>query len=144
MSRYVAVAALALIHVACDSDPASVHTLPGTEVGVIVSSSDRVATVFVVDSPNVTVQIGLAPDGTPVTIAARKNYAVIPLGTLPAAAIIDLGQRRLAATVALPVNSGATGVAFLNDSIALVANPGRNSVTPLNVFRGTAGAELGV
>jgi hypothetical protein len=144
MKRFVAGATLVLLPSACARDPVSVEARPGTEVGIVVSSSDRVATVFVVDSPHVTVQIGLAPDGTPVTLAARKGHAVVPLGTLPAAAILDLRQKRLAATVALPLNSGATGAAFINDSIALVANPGRNSVTLINVYRGTAGAEIAV
>ena len=48
------------------------------------------------------------------------------------------------ASVALPANSGATGAAFLNDSIAIVGNSNRNTVTPVNVNRGTAGAEVAV
>jgi hypothetical protein len=46
--------------------------------------------------------------------------------------------------VPLPANSGATGAAFLNDSIALVGNPARNSVSPINVRTGTVGAEIAV
>jgi hypothetical protein len=144
MKSWVAVAILALVAAACDGVPTAVGATPGSEVGIVVSSSDRVATIFVADSPQSAVHIGLGPDGTPVTVAARGSYAVVPLGTLPAAAIVDLRQRRLAATVALPLNSGATGVAFISDSIALVANPGLNSVTPVNVIRGTAGAEIAV
>ena len=116
----------------------------GREVGVIVSSVDRVLTIFAVDSPQVTTQVGLAPDGSPVTVAVRRNIAIVPLGTLNAAAVVDLTERRVTATVALPANSGATGAAFINDSIALVANPARNSVTPVNVRRGTAGSEIAV
>jgi hypothetical protein len=56
--------------------------------------------------------------------------------------VVDLRAGTLLHTVALPENSGATGVAFVNDSIALVANPGRNTVSPVNVNRGTVAAEI--
>jgi len=46
--------------------------------------------------------------------------------------------------VALPELSGATGAGFLNDSIAIVANPDRNTVSPVNVLRGTVGEEIEV
>src|SRR5919109_2071731 len=144
MRVFTTVFILAVAGSACDSDPAAVQTEPGTEIGIIVSSSDRIATLFPVDSPQSISQLGLAPDGTPVTVAARKRYAVVPLGTFPAVAVIDLSQRSLKATVALPLESGATGVAFINDSVALVANPQRNSITSVNVLRATAGAEIQV
>jgi hypothetical protein len=143
MTRQMVIA-LPLLVAACDDGPTSVQALPGVEVGIVVSSGDRVATMFVVDTPKDVVQIGLGPDGTPVTVAARHNWAVVPMGTFPAVTIVDLRQRRLTATVALPLNSGATGAAFINDSIALVANPQRNSVISVNVLRATAGAEIAV
>jgi hypothetical protein len=87
--------------------------------------------------------IGLGADGTPTTLAVRGRMAVVPMGITNVAAVVDLGTREVR-TVALPAGSGATGVAFVNDSIAVVANPGRNSVTPVNVLRATAGAEIAV
>lgn len=144
MNTRLAVSALALLITACDHETTSVRVGSGAEVGIVVSSSDRVATIFVVDSIRDAVQVGLGPDGTPVTVAARRGIAVIPMGTFPAAAVIDLRRRRLIATVPLPLESGATGVGFISDSIALVANPGRNSVTPVNTVRGTAAAEISV
>ena len=129
---------------ACD-DPQGVNeTAQGTELAAVVSSVDRVLTAFPVDSPQSAFQIGLGPAGSPVTIALRKQYAVVPLGVFPGVAVVDLRQRRLVSTIALPANSGATGAAFLNDSIALVANTNRNTVSPVNVLRGTAGAEVAV
>ncbi|HEX7051919.1 MAG TPA: hypothetical protein VF188_17055 [Longimicrobiales bacterium] len=129
---------------ACDDSPVEPQETPAAEVGVVVNSVDRSLTVFPVDSPQAAFTIGLAPDGSPVTLAARGAYVVVPLGTVPAAAVVDLRERAVIHTVALPEGSSATGAAFINDSIALVANPGRNSVTPINVLRGTAGAEIAV
>ena len=128
---------------ACD-DPQGVGTAEGTELAVVISSIDRVLTAFPVDSLQATFQVGLGPAGSPVNVALRKQFAVVPLGVFPGAAVIDLRQRRLVSTIPLPANSGATGAAFLNDSIALVGNTNRNSVSPINVLRGTAGAEITV
>jgi hypothetical protein len=58
--------------------------------------------------------------------------------------VVDLAAGVVTYRVPLPANSGATGVAFVNDSVALVANPGRNTVSPVNVRRGQAGAEIPV
>jgi hypothetical protein len=127
---------------ACD-DPGGPR-ITGSEFGVVVTSIDRVLHIFSVDSPQAAVPVGLGPAGSPVSLAVRKQYAVVPLGTLPAAAVVDLAQRRVARTVPLPANSGATGAAFLNDSMALVANTNLNSVTPINILRGTAAAAIAV
>ena len=79
-----------------------------------------------------------------VGVAARGAYAVVPMGTYPFAAVVNLRTGQVQSRVALPANSGATGSDFVSDSIAVVANPGRNTVTPVNVLRGTAGAEVAV
>jgi hypothetical protein len=135
--------ALLLIAAACD-DSSGPATPSGQEFAVIVSSSDRLLTVFPVDSPQNVFTIGVGAAGGPVTVAARKQFAVVPLGTFPAAAVVDLVQRRVAFTVPLPPGSGATGVAFVNDSIALVANSSLNTVSPINVLRGTSGTAIAV
>jgi hypothetical protein len=101
-------------------------------------------TIFRVDDPSVRSTVGLGPDGSPVTLAVRGEIAVVPLGTVPAAAVVDLRGGRLLRTISLPAGSGATGVAFLNDSIALVANSNLRSVSPINVRSGERGAELTV
>src|SRR5688572_30511187 len=144
MRKLLRVAVAALLLTACGDDPEGVKLEGGSEVGVVVSSTDRLLTIFPADTPQSVTQIGLAPDGSPVSLAVRRNVAVIPLGTLPAVVVVDLSQGRLRSTIALPANSGATGAAFINDSIALIANPGRNTVSPVNVLRGTAGPEIGV
>jgi hypothetical protein len=129
---------------ACDDPQGAIEINRDTELAAVVSSIDRVLTAFPVDSPQSAFQIGLGPAGSPVTIALRKQYAVVPLGVFPGVAVVDLRQRRLVTTIPLPANSGATGAAFLNDSIAIVANTNRNTVSPVNVLRGTAGAEVTV
>jgi hypothetical protein len=141
IGQYILV--LLTIVAACD-DSSGPTTPQGQELAVVVSSSDRLLTVFPVDSPQGAFAIGLGAAGSPVTVAARKQFAVVPLGTFPAAAVVDLAQRRVAFTVPLPAGSGATGVGFVNDSIALVANSSLNSVTPINVLRGTASAAIAV
>jgi hypothetical protein len=88
--------------------------------------------------------IQLTGGGAATTMAVRGERAVVPMGSANAAQVVNLRTRAIEHTVALPAGSGATGAAFVNDSIAVVANPGRNSVTPINVVHGTAGAEIAV
>lgn len=149
VSRWHRAAALLILVVslltACEGD-----LLPGpetpeaAELAVVVNSTERSLTVFPVDEPTGAYTIGVAPEGSPVSVAARGRFAVVPLGTYPFAAVVDLEAREVTHTVALPAGSGATGAAFINDSIALVANSDLNSVSPVNVLRGTVGAPIAV
>jgi hypothetical protein len=143
--RSRALAALALLPAlalaACDSSTGPT-TEAGQETAVVVNSVNRSLTV----QPLGAFQgrtVGLGSQGSPVSIAVRRNLAVVPMGTYPFAALVELstGEVRYAA---LPENSGATGAAFLNDSIAIVANSNRNTVSPVNVYRGTVGPEVAV
>ncbi len=110
-----------------------------------VNSVENSLSLVPVDGNNVQARtVGLGAQGTPTGAAARGAYAVVPLGTYPFAAVVNLRTGTLASTVALPAGSGATGAEFVNDSIAVVANSGRNTITPINVLRGTAGAEITV
>jgi len=149
LRRHLRLALLALLPAAlagCLGDDNNL--LPGddrTRVEVIVNSTSNTLSLVSIDSALATPRtVSLGAQGSPVSVAARGAYAVVPLGTYPFAAIVDLRTATVARNVALPANSGATGVAFMNDSIALVGNPNRNSVTPINVRTGTAGAEIQV
>lgn len=146
-STTVALFALVVLLVGCGEDPVGpVGPVGGepTEVAVVLNSLERSLTVVPVDAPADAYTLGLAPEGSPEVVAVRGRIAVVPLGALyPFAAIVDLRAREVIHTVALPVG-GATGAAFLNDSIALIGNPDLNTVTPVNVLRGTAGAEIPV
>jgi DNA-binding beta-propeller fold protein YncE len=127
---------------ACD-ETTGVEPLTGVETAVVLNSIDLSITVFPVDDPDVAAAIGLAAAGSPVSVAARGNTVVVPLGFFPAAAVVDLATGDVN-TIPLPDNSGATGVAFLNDSIAYVANPNLGTVSVINVSAGTAGDEIEV
>jgi hypothetical protein len=134
----------ALFMAACSGDGTESQLPETIEVGVVLSSMDLSLTIFEVENPGQTRTIGLGPYGSPVTMAVRRNLAAVPLGVVPAVAVVDLREGLLVRTVGLPLGSGATGAAFLNDSIALIANPSLNSVTPVNVLAGTAGSDIAV
>lgn len=144
--RLAALAALALPlgAAACEDDPTEPRI--AERLVLTVNSVERSLALVPVDGgTNVQVRtVGLGAQGTPTGVSARGAYAVVPLGTYPFAAVVNLRTGTVESRVALPANSGATGSDFLNDSIAVVANPGTNSVTPVNVRRGTAGASVTV
>ena len=134
----------ALFMVACSGDGTELQLPETTEVGVVLSSTDLSLTIFEVENPGQTRTAGLGPDGSPISMAVRGNLAAVPLGVVPAVAVVDLREGLLVRTAGLPLGSGATGAAFLNDSIVLVANPSLNSVTPVNVIAGTMGSDIAV
>lgn len=144
LTEYAALmTSLAFAMLGCGDD-ATAPVLPtGVETAVIVNSIELSVTVFPVDSPDVARTIGLGQAGSPVTVAARGKTAVVPMGFFSAAVVVDLPSGQVQ-PVALPNNSGATGVDYLNDSIAYVANPNLNTVSRINVFTGTAEMEVGV
>ena len=81
----------------------------------------------------------------PAGFASRNGIVLIPLGDDDAAAVVDLRTVSISLTIDLPAGSGATGAAFIDDSIAYVANPGLNSVTRVNYLTGdTASVAVGV
>jgi len=135
---------IALFLAACDSDSTEPRLPEYSEVAVVMNSIERSLSIIPIDEPGSAFTIGVSPEGTPVDVAVRDEIAVVPLGTYPFVAVVDLVEGEVVHTVALPEGSGATGAAFLNDSIAIVGNPGRNSVSPVNVLRGTAGDEIEV
>lgn len=130
---------------ACEDATGPGPTRSGT-LGVVLNSIDLSLTIFDAESPisSAPLTVGLAPDGSPVSLAVQGNLAVVPLGTVPAVAVVDVSRAELLETVPLPEGSGATGAAFVSDSVVVVANPGRNSVSPVNVRTGEVGAEIPV
>jgi DNA-binding beta-propeller fold protein YncE len=127
----------------CDS-PTDPDPVAGTDWGVVLNSVERSLTAFDVADPAVTSTIGLGPSGSPVSVTAWGEIAIVPMGVTPEVAVVDLRAREILHRVALPEGSGASGAAFLNDSIVLVGNPERNTVSPVNFLRGTAGEEIEV
>ena len=129
---------------ACGSDGTEPLPPETAEVGVVLGSVDLSLTIFEVENPTQARIVGVGLDGSPVSIAVRGRLAAVPLGIVPAVAVVDLKDGILVTTVGLPQGSGATGAAFLNDSIVLVGNFNLNSVTPINVLAGTRGSEIEV
>lgn len=133
-------AALLLAVAGCsDSTGTDVQT---EHVVVVLNSVGLTLTVVPLGSPSVRT-LPLGPDGTPTTLAVRDSIAAVPMGITGVLALVNLADGAVR-NVALPAGSGATGVAFANDSIVVVANPDRNSVSPVNWRRGTVGAEIAV
>ncbi|HEX9937975.1 MAG TPA: hypothetical protein VGB15_12665 [Longimicrobium sp.] len=144
LARLAALALLPAALAACTDDP-GLPANTSMRMEVIVNSTSNSLTLVSADSTAPTPRtVSLGAQGTPVGAAARGPWAVVPMGTYPFASVVDLRTATVARTVPLPANSGATGAAFLNDSIALVGNPARNSVSPVNVRTGTVGAEIAV
>lgn len=136
-----------LVLAGCEEDGGSIlvtNPPDSVELAIVLNSVDLSLTIVPVDSPSARIDVGLAPEGSPVGFSVRGHLAAVPLGVVPAVAVVDLRERRLLTTVALPDGSGATGSAFVDDSIAMVANPALGTVTPVNVLRGVARAEIPV
>jgi len=145
LTRIIApVTILALTSLACNDDTPTGPVVPaGVEPALVVNSIDLSITIIPVDSIDAKQAIGLAQAGSPVGLAARGSYALVPLGFLSSAAIVDLASGEVT-SVALPNNSGGTGVDFFNDSIAYIANPNLNTVSPVNIFAETTGEQIEV
>ncbi len=110
---------------------------PAEEALLVVDSTGGALEVIPVQSPGTSTSIPLGAVGaTPNGVSALNGWALVPLGAADGVAVIDLQSRRLIRTIQLAPNSGATGSAIVDDSIAYVANPGLNSVTRLNYLTG--------
>lgn len=124
---------------ACDDDPVRPDGgADARDYGVVLNSTGLTLTVFPTEAPDSTVTIPLGADGTPSSLAVRDSFALVPLGVFPAVAVVDLDQGEVLHVIALPAGSGATGVAIVDDSLAFVANPELNTVSPVRYRDGVA------
>jgi hypothetical protein len=140
----LAVAAALPLAAACEGDPTEPEIAERLVV-TVNSVSNTLSLVPLDGGDNAQVrEVSLGAQGTPVDLAVRGATAVVPLGTYPFAAVVDLRAGAVTHTVALPAGSGATGVAFVNDTLAVVANSNLNTVSPVRVRSGTVGAPIGV
>jgi hypothetical protein len=112
---------------------------------LVVNSTEATLSLIPLDATSNGIKIPLGGTGpTPVTVAARDGIALVPLGLDNAAVVVDLRLSQVINTVSLPAGSGATGAAIINDSIAYVANPNRNTVTRIHLRTGdTASVRVG-
>lgn len=119
---------------------------PAAEVLLVVNSTESSLSIIPVNSPGngVTVPLG-GTTPSPVNVAALDGMAIVPMGLDNSAAVVDLRAGQVVNTIGLPAGSGATGAAFINDSIVYVANPNLNTVTRINLRSGdTASVRVGV
>jgi hypothetical protein len=115
------------------------------EVLLAVNSTANTLSIVPVEHPAGAVQVPLGgTTPTPVGVSARGGVAVVPLGRDNAAAVVDLRDAQVMRLVPLPANSGATGSAMVDDSIAYVANPNLNTITRMNYLTGTTGPDIPV
>jgi hypothetical protein len=119
---------------------------PPQEVLLAVNSTANTLSIVPVDAPASAVAVELGgTTPTPVGVAARGGIAVVPMGLDNAVTVVDLRAASVLRRVPLPANSGATGVAVVDDSIAYVGNPGINSVSRVNYLTGeTSEVPVGV
>lgn len=129
---------------ACEDDPVRPDGGEPREHAVVLNSVSRSVTIFPVSEPDSTVTVALDPLSTPTTLAVRDGIALVPLGLFAAVAVIDLAEGEVIDQIPLPTGSGATGVAIVDDSLAFVANPELNSVTPVYYRTGETGAAIPV
>jgi len=110
-----------------------------TEVLLVVNSTANTLSIVPVDAPASARQVELGgTTPTPVGVSARADIALVPLGLDNAVAVVDLRSATVLRRIPLPANSGATGSAIVDDSIAYVANPNINSVSRVNYLTGVA------
>ena len=131
--------ALAASLAGCDDEPTRpVPRGDAREHAVVLNSVGLTLTVFPTGVPDSNTTISLGPTGTPASLAVRGDVALVPLGVFPAVAVVDLAAASIVDVIALPEGSGATGVAIVDDSLAFVANPELNTVSPVRYRDGVA------
>jgi hypothetical protein len=133
MTRPVVLALAAGVLVACaDTNAPPPEPL---ELLLVVNRLANNLSIIPVDEPETASAVSLGSlESTPTTVAAREGYAVVPLGRADAVAVVELIRRALVNVIPLPEGSGATGAVMLNDSVAYVGNPGRNSISRVNIL----------
>jgi hypothetical protein len=142
--RAVTLCAALTLGMACAD--ASAPLPPPVELLLVVNRTESSLRLIPVDGsgPGITVPVGGAA-ASPTSVAALNGIALVPLGDEPAVAVVDLATQLVVRIIQLPANSGATGAAIVDDSIAYVGNPNLNSVTQVNYLTGdTASVAVGL
>ena len=133
-NRRLAAACLLLAAIAvggCDSD-LSLTSAEGTidRVAVVVNRGDRTLTIipFAPDASSRTVLLGNA--GAPADLAVRNDRALVPMdgGLL----VVDLTTGTIMRRIPLVPGQEGQRVAFVSDTLVLVASHAAGSLTPVN------------
>lgn len=104
---------------------------------VVLNAGDPSLTILPLSSPTSPVTIHLGPiGGTPYALVARGSQGLVTSGNGNTVALVDLGAFQSVLVFGLAAGGGAAGAAFVNDSVAYIANPLSNRITRLNIRRG--------
>lgn len=117
------------------SDALEQDTTAGLVIAVVNTGSNSLSFVSATSFTSGLVVDLTPPTGTPASLDARGTLVLVPMGTANALRVFSFGTIS-GQIIALPTNSGATGVAIQSDSVAWVANPNLNSVTRVNYRTG--------
>lgn len=141
-SRALAALFAATAAAGCDSDLTSVSSpdaLTIERVAVVVNRVDRTLTVIPFGARESSRTISLGSAGAPVDLAVRGELAVVPMGdggVVIANLLTGAVERRLA----MAPGFDARRAAFISDTLVVVTNPSRGTLTPLNPVTGRVGA----
>lgn len=120
-------------------------TPPPRETLLVVNGGENSLSLVPIDSlrPTRRIPLGSWP-GVALDVAGRGGYALVAGGGSDVLFVVDLVQERLFRTIEFPAGSRPVAVAFTGDSVAYVANAGRNVVTRVQLITGdTASANVG-
>lgn len=133
--------------VGCAGDLTSAGALSETvveRVAVVVNRADRTLTVIPFGERVAARTIVLGSAGAPVDVAVRGETAVVPMGDA-GVAVVNLRTGTVERTLAMEDSRfNARRAAFVSDTLVLVTNPSRATITPLNPVTGRVGASTTV
>jgi len=130
----------------CAGDLTTSTAGPGDVVidrgAVVLNRGDRTLTVipFAERASSRTIALGSA--GAPVDLAVRGGVAVVPMGEAGGVVVANLRTGAVERTLAMAPGFDARRAAFVNDTLVLVTNPSRGTLTPLNPVTGRVGAPI--
>ncbi|HEX8670399.1 MAG TPA: hypothetical protein VF710_00845 [Longimicrobium sp.] len=141
--RTLAVLFAAIAAAACAGDLTSPDG-PGNptvdRVAVVVNRVDRTLTVIPFAARETSRTISLGAAGAPVDLAVLGELAVVPMGGSGGVAIVNLHTGAVERMVAMAPGLDARRAAFISDTLVVVTNPSRGTLTPLNPLTGRVGA----
>lgn len=117
---------------------------PAEETLVVLNAGDGTLSLLPLSDPDLPRTIALPSAANPFDFAAQGRQALVTTGTGDTAVLVDLVSAEEDMVLRVAAGAGAGGAAFVNDSIAYVANPLINRATRLNLHTGdTASVAVG-
>ncbi|HEX8209519.1 MAG TPA: hypothetical protein VF584_04950 [Longimicrobium sp.] len=141
--RTLAVLFAAIAAAACDGDltsPDAGGSPTVDRVAVVVNRGDRTLTVIPFAEREASRTISLGAAGAPVDLAVRGELAVVPMGEAGGVVIVNLRTGTVERMVAMARGFDARRAAFISDTVVVVTNPSRGTLTPVNPLTGRVGS----